>query len=76
MAVSIRIPTPMRNLTGGASEVSVEGATLAEALKALDAQADIVFDMAAHTVDVDTGVPLAHLLAALDAAGFPATIQP
>ena len=37
MAVSIRIPTPMRNLTGGASEVSVEGSTLNDAIKALDA---------------------------------------
>jgi sulfur-carrier protein len=37
VAVSIRIPTPMRNLTGGASQVSVEATTLAEALKALDA---------------------------------------
>ncbi|HZG94351.1 MAG TPA: MoaD/ThiS family protein [Mycobacteriales bacterium] len=36
MAVSIRIPTPMRNLTGGAAEVSVEAATLSEAIKALD----------------------------------------
>ena len=37
MAVSIRIPTPMRNLTGGASEVSVEGSTLNDAINALDA---------------------------------------
>ncbi|MEP7054614.1 MAG: MoaD/ThiS family protein [Actinomycetota bacterium] len=37
MAVSIRIPTPMRNLTGGASEVSVEATNLREAIKALDA---------------------------------------
>lgn len=37
MAVSIRIPTPMRNLTGGAPEVSVEAATLGAAIKALDA---------------------------------------
>lgn len=37
MAVSIRIPTPMRNLTGGASEVSVQATTLSEAIKALDA---------------------------------------
>jgi molybdopterin synthase sulfur carrier subunit len=35
--VSIRIPTPMRNLTGGASEVSVEATTLRDAIKALDA---------------------------------------
>jgi sulfur-carrier protein len=37
VAVSIRIPTPMRNLTGGASTVSVEATTLSEAIKALDA---------------------------------------
>jgi molybdopterin converting factor small subunit len=37
VAVSIRIPTPMRNLTGGASQVPVEATTLAEAIKALDA---------------------------------------
>ncbi len=37
MAVSIRIPTQLRSLSGGASEVSVEGATVGEALSALDA---------------------------------------
>jgi molybdopterin synthase sulfur carrier subunit len=37
MAVNVRIPTQLRQLTGGASEVSVEGTTVAEALKALDA---------------------------------------
>jgi len=36
MAVTIRIPTQLRTLSGGASEVSVEAATVAEALKALD----------------------------------------
>jgi molybdopterin synthase sulfur carrier subunit len=36
MAVSIRIPTQLRTLSGGASEVSVEGATVGEALSALD----------------------------------------
>ena len=36
MAASIRIPTQLRTLSGGASEVAVEGATVAEALKALD----------------------------------------
>ncbi len=34
--VSIRIPTQLRTLTGGASEVSVEGTTVGEALTALD----------------------------------------
>jgi molybdopterin converting factor small subunit len=37
MAVNVRIPTQLRQLTGGASEVSVEATTVAEALKALDA---------------------------------------
>jgi sulfur-carrier protein len=37
MAVTIRIPTQLRSLAGGASEVGVEGGTVAEALKALDA---------------------------------------
>ncbi|MBM3670732.1 MAG: MoaD/ThiS family protein [Actinobacteria bacterium] len=36
MSVSVRIPTQLRTLTGGASEVSVEGSTVAEVLKALD----------------------------------------
>jgi len=34
---TIRIPTQLRTLTGGAGEVTVEGSTVAEALKALDA---------------------------------------
>ena len=37
MSVNIRIPTTMRALTGGVSEVEVEGATVAEAFAALDA---------------------------------------
>lgn len=37
MAVKVRIPTQLRQLSGGASEVEVEGTTVAEALKALDA---------------------------------------
>ena len=37
MAVKVRIPTQLRTLSGGAAEVSVDGATVAEALKALDA---------------------------------------
>jgi molybdopterin synthase sulfur carrier subunit len=40
MSVSVRIPTILRNYTGGAAEVSVdpgEGATLSEVLIALDA---------------------------------------
>lgn len=37
MAVKVRIPTQLRTLSGGAAEVTVEGATVADALKALDA---------------------------------------
>jgi molybdopterin converting factor small subunit len=36
MAVTVRIPTQLRTLSGGASEVSVDAATIADALKALD----------------------------------------
>jgi molybdopterin synthase sulfur carrier subunit len=36
MSVSIRIPTTLRTLTGGVSEVQVDGATVGEALAALD----------------------------------------
>jgi molybdopterin synthase sulfur carrier subunit len=48
MSLSVRIPTQLRTLTGGAGEVQVEGATVGEALKALDANhpgfADRLFD--------------------------------
>ena len=37
MSVTIRIPTTLRTLTGGSSEVQVEGGTVGEALDALDA---------------------------------------
>lgn len=37
MAVTVRIPTTMRPLSGGASTVEVEGATLRDVLAALDA---------------------------------------
>ncbi len=37
MSVSVRIPTQLRPLTGGQGEVSVEGATVGDVLKALDA---------------------------------------
>jgi sulfur-carrier protein len=37
MAVTVRIPTQLRELSGGAAEASLEGATVAELLKALDA---------------------------------------
>jgi sulfur-carrier protein len=38
MAVTVRIPTQLRAATGGVSEASVEGATVAEVLDALFAQ--------------------------------------
>jgi molybdopterin synthase sulfur carrier subunit len=37
MAVTIRIPTQLRALAGGAGEVSVEAATVSDAFKALNA---------------------------------------
>jgi molybdopterin synthase sulfur carrier subunit len=36
MSVKVRVPTQLRTLTGGVGEVSVEGSTVGEALKALD----------------------------------------
>ncbi|HEY1832524.1 MAG TPA: ubiquitin-like small modifier protein 1 [Acidimicrobiales bacterium] len=48
--VTVRIPTQLRTLTGGAGEVPVEGATVGQVLKALDAAhpglADRLFDEA------------------------------
>ena len=48
MSVKVRIPTQLRTLTGGTGEVSVEGSTVGEVLKALDAAhegfADRLFD--------------------------------
>jgi molybdopterin synthase sulfur carrier subunit len=37
MAVTVRIPTTLRPLSGGAAQVQVEGATLSQVLAALDA---------------------------------------
>lgn len=37
MSVSLRIPTILRPLTGGAAEIHVDGATLSEVLSAADA---------------------------------------
>ena len=36
MATKVRIPTQLRTLSGGAGEVSVEGSTVGDVLKALD----------------------------------------
>jgi sulfur-carrier protein len=48
MSLTVRIPTQLRTLTGGAGEVEVEGATVGDVLKALDAThagfADRLFD--------------------------------
>lgn len=37
MATTIRIPTALRTLTGGAAEVTADGSTVGEVLKSLDA---------------------------------------
>ena len=37
MPTTVRIPTALRTLTGGAAEVTVEGSTVGEVLKSLDA---------------------------------------
>jgi sulfur-carrier protein len=48
MPVTVRIPTALRTLTGGAGEVAVEGSTVGEVLKSLDSEyrglADRIFD--------------------------------
>lgn len=36
MAVSVRIPTPLRKLTGGADEVSIEAASISELIDNLE----------------------------------------
>lgn len=36
MSITVRIPTPLRKLTGGADEVSAEGATIAELIDHLE----------------------------------------
>ena len=38
MAVTVRIPTQLRSLSGEKAEVQVEASTVADALKALDSQ--------------------------------------
>ncbi len=48
MSVTVRIPTQLRTLTGGTGEVTLEGSTVGEVLKALDTShpgmADRLFD--------------------------------
>jgi molybdopterin converting factor small subunit len=36
--ITVRIPTQLRTLSGGAAEIKVEGTTVSEVLAALDAQ--------------------------------------
>src|SRR5688572_4516243 len=36
MSVTVRVPTTLRTLTGGASEVAVEGATVGDVFKSLE----------------------------------------
>jgi molybdopterin synthase sulfur carrier subunit len=38
MAVTVRVPGPLRRLTNGSSEVEVEGATVSQALQDLEAK--------------------------------------
>lgn len=38
MSVTVRIPTILRNLTGGAAEVAIEGQTLREVIDKLDGE--------------------------------------
>ncbi|GAB4576128.1 MAG: MoaD/ThiS family protein [Anaerolineae bacterium] len=47
---SIKIPTPLRQYTGGNAEISVEGATVGEALQSLLAQYP---DIKPHLFDGD-----------------------
>jgi sulfur-carrier protein len=37
MSVSVRVPTQLRSLCGGAGEVTLEGSTVSEVLEALEA---------------------------------------
>ncbi len=37
MSVSVRIPTPLRKLTGGADEVTIDGANVGEVIENLEA---------------------------------------
>ena len=36
MAITVRIPTPLRTLTGGADEVAIEGSTVGELIDNLE----------------------------------------
>ena len=47
---------------------------ITKALKELDRDATIAFDMPAHTVELNTSAPLEEVVAALEDAGYPATV--
>lgn len=38
MSTTVRVPTQLRSLTGGESELQVDGTTVGEVLKAIDSQ--------------------------------------
>ncbi len=38
MSVNVRIPTPLRRMTGGADKVNVEGSNISEVIASLDAE--------------------------------------
>ena len=38
MSVNVRIPTPLRRMTGGADQVNVEGSNISEVIASLDAE--------------------------------------
>jgi len=52
MSVTVRVPTQLRQITGGAGEIPIEGSTVGEVLKALDAahpgMAERLFDDAGN----------------------------
>jgi sulfur-carrier protein len=52
MSITVRVPTQLRQITAGAGEIPVEGSTVGEVLKALDAahpgMAERLFDDAGN----------------------------
>lgn len=47
---------------------------ISKALKELDRDATIAFDIPAQTVELNTSAPLDEVVAALEDAGYPATV--
>ena len=45
MAVTVRIPTQLRQLTGGVGEVSVDATTVGEALQSLDLESGSLMNL-------------------------------